>query len=314
MRKVLLISMLWLVSLSMQAQKIVFTPQWLPQAQFAGYYVAYEKGFYRQAGLYVEIQHPSASYSAFNRLLDGTSNIITQQLVQAMIAIDRGIPLVHVLQTSRQNALLVVSHDDDFRAIEDLRGKKVGIWKVGFGDLLRMMNVEKDMNLQWVPYLDRMDLFVSGAVDAILTMSYNEYLQVKVAGYENKPFIRFCDIEEYNFPEDGLYAAAEFYKKYPDDVEDFAAASRRGWEYAREHPEEALDIVMKWMEKENVYTSRIHQQWMLEDILRLQCDKETDKPSFVLEPEKVERLSDLLLKYGRIYAPVSFDRMKGGKP
>lgn len=313
MRKILLMSILWLASLSMQAQKIVFTPQWLPQAQFAGYYVAYEKGFYRESGLYVEIQHPSSSYSAFNRLLDGSSNVITQQLVQAMIAIDRGIPMVHILQTSQQNALLLVNRSDDMLTLEDVKDKKVGVWKVGFGDVFRIMCAEKGINTQWVPYLDGVNLFVSGAVDAFLTMSYNEYLQVKVAGFEDKPFIRLCDTE-YNFPEDGLYTTADFKKKYPDDVEDFAAASRRGWEYAREHPEEALDIVMKWMEKEKVYTSRIHQKWMLEEILRLQCSKDSDKPSFVLESEKVERLSDLLLKYGRIYAPVNMEKMKGGKP
>jgi NitT/TauT family transport system substrate-binding protein len=313
MRKILLFALLCVVFITMQAQKIVFTPQWLPQAQFAGYYVAYDKGFYREAGLYVEIKHPSSSYSAFHRLLDGSSNMITQQLVQAMIAMDHGIPMVHVLQTSQQNALLLVNRTDEELTLEGLKDKRVGVWKVGFGDVFRIMCAEKGINTQWVPYLDGVNLFVSGAVDALLTMSYNEYQQVKVAGFEDKPFIRLCDTE-YNFPEDGLYTTPEFKKKYPEDVRDFAEASRRGWEYAREHPEEALDIVMKWMEKENVYTSRIHQQWMLEEVLRLQCGKEEEKPSFVLEPEKLERLSDLLLKYGRIYAPVTWEKMKGGKP
>ncbi|MEI6050175.1 MAG: ABC transporter substrate-binding protein, partial [Bacteroidota bacterium] len=53
-------------SLFSQAQlpKIVFAPQWLPQAQFAGYYIAQDKGFYKEAGLDVEIIHPSASVKA----------------------------------------------------------------------------------------------------------------------------------------------------------------------------------------------------------------------------------------------------------
>ena len=55
--------LLW--SYALQAQRIVFTPQWTPQSQFAGYYVAQEKGFYQEAGIEVIIKHPSASYSAF---------------------------------------------------------------------------------------------------------------------------------------------------------------------------------------------------------------------------------------------------------
>ena len=53
---------------ALQAQRIVFTPQWTPQSQFAGYYVAQEMGFYQEAGVEVDFQHLSASYSAVNRL------------------------------------------------------------------------------------------------------------------------------------------------------------------------------------------------------------------------------------------------------
>lgn len=85
---ILIILSLLTVSL-LQAQRIVFTPQWLPQAQFAGYYVAQTKGFYLEEGLDVEFKHPSASYPAVNRMIDGNSHIITLQLPQAMVAIDR---------------------------------------------------------------------------------------------------------------------------------------------------------------------------------------------------------------------------------
>ena len=105
MTKFLLIVLMLLPSFIMKAQ-IVFTPQWTPQAQFAGYYVAYDKGFYDEAGVKVNIQHPSVSYSAFNLLWEGSSDIITLQLVQAMIEIDRGMPLVNILQTSQQNGLM----------------------------------------------------------------------------------------------------------------------------------------------------------------------------------------------------------------
>jgi NitT/TauT family transport system substrate-binding protein len=291
----------------------VFTPQWTPQSQFAGYYVAQEKGFYKKAGVEVDFQHPSASYSAANRLLEGSSDIITQQLVQAMILIDQGMPIVHILQTSQRNSLVLVSRSDTLRTLQDLKGKKVGIWKAGFGDLAYIMDTEKELNIKWVPFLESVNLFLSGAIDATLAMDYNEYQKIRVSGHEDKPVIRFSDTE-YDYPEDGLYVSEDFYKLHPDKVKAFAEASRKGWEWAHEHPEETLDIVMKWVTKENVHTNRIHQKWMLEKILELQCRDGEKKPSFQLYSETIDRLNELLLKHRRIHYPINIEKLKGGTP
>ena len=314
MRKIqVLISFFLLCSCVLHAQRIVFTPQWTPQSQFAGYYVAQEKGFYKKAGVEVDFQHPSASYSAANRLLEGSSDIITQQLVQAMILIDRGMPIVHILQTSQRNSLVLVSRSDTLRTLQDLKGKKVGIWKAGFGDLAYIMDTEKELNIKWVPFLESVNLFLSGAIDATLAMDYNEYQKIRVSGHEDKPVIRFSDTE-YDYPEDGLYVSEDFYKLHPDKVKAFAEASRKGWEWAHEHPEETLDIVMKWVTKENVHTNRIHQKWMLEKILALQCRDGEKKPSFQLYSETIDRLNELLLKHRRIHYPINIEKLKGGTP
>ena len=294
-----------------QAQRIVFTPQWTPQSQFAGYYIAQDKGYYKDAGLEVEFQHPSVSYSALNRLMEGSSDIITSQLTQAMIAIDRGIPMVHALQTSQQNALVLLGRSDSIRTIEDLRKKKVGVWKAGFGDLAYIMDAELRLGIKWIPFLEGTNLFISGAIDATLGMSYNEYLQIRVSGYEDKIPIRLSETE-YNYPEDGLYVSLDFYRRYPEKVKAFVEASRKGWEWAHEHPEEALNIVMNWAEKEQIHTNRIFQRWMLEEILRLQCEEGKKEPSFHLEDGVVKRLSDLLLKHNRIQSPITVEKLKGG--
>ena len=298
---------------TMQAQRIVFTPQWTPQSQFAGYYVAHDKGFYKDAGVEVDFKHPSASYSALNLLMEGSSDMITQQLTQAIIGIDRGMPMAHVLQTSQRSAMVLVGRSDSIRTIEDLKRKKVGVWKVGSGELAYVMNTKERLGIKWVPFLEGTNLFISGAIDATLAMSYNEYLQIKVSGHEDKPVIRFADTE-YDFPEDGLYVSTEFYKRYPEKVKAFVEASRRGWEWAHGHPEEALEIVMKWVEKENIHTNRIHQRWMLEEILHLQCEEGDKKPSFRLDAEIVNRLGDLLLKHHYIKDSVSLEKLKGVQP
>ena len=293
-----------------QAQRIVFTPQWTPQSQFAGYYVAQEKGFYKEFNVEVDFQHPSVSYSALNRLMEGSSDVITTQLTQAMIAIDRGIPMVHVLQTSQKNGLVLLGRSDSIRTIEDLRRKKVGVWKAGFGELAYIMDAELQLGIKWIPFLEGTNLFISGAIDATLAMSYNEYLQIRVSGHEDKIPIRLSDIG-YDYPEDGLYVSLDFYRRYPEKVKAFVEASRKGWEWTHEHPEEALDIVMKWAEKEQVHTNRIFQRWMLEEILRLQCEEGERKPSFRLDAGVVKKLSDLLWKHHRIQNPVTIEILKG---
>ncbi len=305
--------LLLLLPMYVRAQRIVFTPQWLPQSQFAGYYVALEKGFYKEAGLDVDIQHPSASYSARNRLMEGSSDIITMQLQEALVDLDRGVEMVNILQTSQHNGLCFVSRHDNLRTLEDLRGKKVGVWKAGFGDLARMLDVEKNLDIQWVSYIENINLYISGAIDATLAMSYNEYLQIVAAGYEDKPMILLLD-EGYDYPEDGLYVSMDFYRRYPEKAKAFAEASKRGWEYAHKNPKEALDIVMKTIKRENLKSGRYHQEKMLTNILHLQCETPTSSPSFELHPEDVKKLSDLLLKHRRINEPVTYEMMKGGKP
>lgn len=305
--------LLLLLPMLAQAQRIVFTPQWTPQSQFAGYYVALEKGFYKEAGLDVDFQHPSASYSARNRLMEGSSDIITMQLQEALVDLDRGVEMVNILQTSQHNGLCFVSRHDNLRTLEDLRGKKVGVWKVGFGDLARILDVERNLDVQWISFVENINLYISGAIDATLAMSYNEYLQIQAAGYEDKPVMLLSD-EGFDYPEDGLYVSMDFYRRYPEKAKAFAEASKRGWEYAHKKPKEALDIVMKIIKRENLKSGRYHQEKMLEEILRLQFDTPESAPSFELHPEDVRKLSDLLLKYRRINEPVTYEMLKGGKP
>ena len=115
-----------LACISVNAQeKLIFTPQWTAQAQFAGYYVAQEMGFYYKAGIDVEIVHPSVTQSAISRIRDNESQATTLQLAQAMEIINDGIPLVNILQTSMNNAMVIVSRRD-MNPLKQV-GDKVGI-------------------------------------------------------------------------------------------------------------------------------------------------------------------------------------------
>ncbi len=296
--------------LFLHAQRIVFTPQWTPQSQFAGYYVAQALGFYRDAGLEVTISHPSASNPSLNRLREGSCDVTTLQLVQAIENIDKGFPLVNILQTSQRNSLLIVPRRDDIRTLQDLRGKKVGIWKAGFGELARMLDHDQNLQIEWIPFVTHVNLFVSGAIDATLAMSYNEYLQIRVCGI-NPARVFYLSELGYDIPEDGLYVTAAYYKRNREMLQRFTEASKRGWQWVAQHPQEALDIVMKYVRQAHASTNRLLQERMLENILELQRDRGSDSASFELHPKHVERASALLFEHGRIGRKITFREISG---
>ena len=294
------------------AQQIVFTPQWLPQSQFAGYYVALEKGFYKEAGLDVVIEHTSSSDNAPDRLREGKCNAITMNVFDAIFNIDQGMEVVNVLQTALHTGLVIVPRNNDIKKLKDLSGKRVGIWRTHYYELSQIVNEDYDLNIEWIPFVQSVNLYISGAVDATMAMIYNEAYHIYASGFENVSFISLADYG-YDFPEEGVYFTKEYYEKYPDKAKAFAEASRRGWEWTHEHPDEALDIVMKVIEKNNLPAGRQHQKWMLNEVLRLQCDSISEKPTFELDENKVMQINDLLIRYNRINDVVTKSRITGGR-
>ena len=293
---------------SAQSETLVFTPQWTAQAQFAGYYVAEEMGFYREAGVKVRIEHPSATMPAMTRLRNNECQATTMQLCQALETVDGGIPLVNILQTSMNNAMVIVSA----RGKDPLtqKGARVGIWSVGFGQLALCMSNREHLDYEWVRFAQNVNLFVAGALDATLAMSYNEYYQLMQAGVEMTEgnVYRFCD-HGYNVQEDGVYMTRDYYNSHKEQARRFAQASRKGWEWAAQHPEETLDIVMRYVEKAHIATNRTMQRLMLQEVLRLQVDRESKKREFRLRPDMVQKASRLMKENGMLKGEVTYESL-----
>ena len=291
-----------------QAPTIVFTPQWIPQAQFAGYYVAEAKGFFREAGVKVRIEHPTVTQPALGRLTRNQCQATTMTLCQAMEAIDGGTPLVNILQTAMNNAMVIVSaHGKDPLT---QRGARVGIFD-GFGQLAYCMSIKDRLDYEWVPLAQGINLFVAGALDATVVMSYNEYNQLRQAGFEmsDRNVYRFCD-HGYNVQEDGVYMTRAYYEQHRDQARRFAQACRKGWEWAARHPQETLDIVMQYVDAANVATNRVMQRLMLDEVLRLQIDRESGKREFRLRPDMVRRASSLMVENMLLSREVKYEEFK----
>ena len=309
--KLCMLTVAFFVNCSMvraQDETIVFTPQWTAQAQFAGYYVAEAKGFYREAGVKVRIEHPSSTQPAITRLRNNMCQATTIMVCQALEIIDDGIPLVNILQTSMNNAIVIVSARD--KDPLTLKGAKVGIWSAGFGQLAICMSIKDHLDYQWVRFAQNVNLFVAGALDATLAMSYNEYYQLVQAGIRmtDKNVYRFCD-HGYNVQEDGVYMTREYYEGHKEQARRFAKASRKGWEWAAAHPKETLDIVMEYVEKNHIATNRVMQKLMLEDVLRLQIDRESKKREFRLRPDMVRLASRLMVENQMLSREVKYEEL-----
>ena len=287
---------------------LVFTPQWTAQAQFAGYYVAKDMGFYEEEGVNVQIIHPNVTQSAESRLRSHLSHATTLQLAQAVEIAANGVPLVNLLQTSMNSGMVVISRRG--KNPMEQRGAKVGIWAGGFTQLLESVVKEANLPFEWIRAATMVNLYIAGALDAIVAMTYNEYYQVKQAGF-NLPencIYRLAD-HGYNIQEDGLYVTREYYEKHKELADKFARASRRGWDYAEAHPDQALDIVMRYVDRNHIATNRILQSLMLKEILNLQYDPDSGEKEYRIRPDMLQLTNDIMLKAGLIPRPVTLEEL-----
>jgi NitT/TauT family transport system substrate-binding protein len=310
-RKVSLMCLMLAAFMPSFAQQITFTPQWTPQSQCAGYYAALELGFYREAGIDVTITHPTKTYSSINMLLDGSSDIITSELIQAVVATDNDIKLVNLMQTTQHSTLVLLARDKNIQSMPQLSGLRIGTWKVGFNEIPKMMDEEYRLNIDWIKFINPLNLYISGAIDATLVKSYSEQVLFTMSGITPGSILKFSE-RGFDYPEDGLYVSEAFFKKNPQVCRKFAEASRKGWEWVRKNRKEALDIVMKYVKAENVPTNIYNQKIMLDIILEVQEDIKGQAPSYTLSEDDLDKLNKRLLRHGYISRPVEYKRFTGG--
>lgn len=263
-----LIFLCFLPALSIQAQelkKLTFLPQWFPQAQFAGYYVAKEKGIYRKYGLDVTILRGGPERPVIKTLTGGRTDFVTLFLAEAVQIRAGGLKLVNIGQIGQRSGfILVAKKSSGINSLKDLQGKKVSLWddfKVQPLAFFRKNNLQ----VRIIPQTYTLNLFLRGGVDVASAMWYNEYHSILSAGINEDELVTFFfDRKDLNFPEDGIYCLEKTWKKDPDAARRFVSASIEGWRYAFAHEQESLDIVMKYVNEAKINTSRAHQKWMFE--------------------------------------------------
>lgn len=287
---------------------------WMPQAQFTGYYVALDKGFYRDYGLDVRIIRGGPDRDGLAYLEKGEADFAVMFLSGALSGRDKGIPVVHLGQVVNQSNLMLVGWKD--AGINDPRsldGRRVSLWGGAFQADFKSFFASLGVQPRIIPQYYSVNLFLARGVDVCSVMYYNEYHTLFQAGVDESELTSlFMKDFGCGFPEDGIYCLEDTLRTRPEESAAFVAASLAGWEYAAAHREEALDIVMKYVEAANLPTNRAHMRWMLDKILPTIIPGETGSWEFGrLSPEDYRRTVETLKQYNLIQNAPSYEIFRG---
>jgi NitT/TauT family transport system substrate-binding protein len=264
-----------------------FIPQWSPQAQFAGYYVAMAKGYYERCGLDLDIFRGGPDAPAGEALREGKADLATLFLTGGLQLRSQGVPVVNVGQIVKRSALMLVAKKvGGIISIEDLDGKRVSVWEDFALQPMAFLRRNR-LYVTLIPQGYTLNLFLMGGVDAASAMWYNEYHTILNSGLDPDELTTFFLADHgFNFPEDGIYCLERTLRENPALVRCFVQASLEGWRYAFEHREEALDIVMEHVQSAKLPTNRIHQKWMLDRMQEIIFPAgATSQPGFLSEDE-----------------------------
>lgn len=289
--------------------------QWTHQAQFAGYYVAVAKGFYRERGLDVNIVQGGPGLDPMDQLARGNVDFVTAWLSTALIRRESGLPTVNVAQIVNNSNLVMISWKNfDSETPKNLSGRRISIWEGDFrAPYLAWLQAENIETATIYPQYYSVNLFLRKGVEACSAMYYNEYHMLYQAGIDlDELSVFFLKDYGFGFPEDGIYCTEATLRQSPQTVAAFREASLAGWQYAAEHPDEALDIVMDYVVTANVATNRSHMKWMLEKILASVVPAAQDGWTLgKLSRTDYERTVRMMRGQGMVAAPPAFEVFTG---
>ncbi|MEM8570272.1 MAG: ABC transporter substrate-binding protein [Pseudomonadota bacterium] len=284
------------------AQEVTLQLKWVTQAQFAGYYVALEQGYYEEEGLDVTINPGGPDIAPPQVIAGGGADVIVEWMPAALAAREAGLPLVNIAQPFKSSGMMLTCRNDSgVTATADFPGNTLGVWFFGneypFLSWMSTLGIPTDGGPEGVTVLKQgfnVDPLLQKQAACISTMTYNEYWQVIDAGLtpDDLTVFKYQD-QGVATLEDGLYVLEERLEdpEFVDTMSKFVRASMRGWKWAEENPEDAAMIVLDY--DETGAQTEAHQVRMMEEIAKL-----TAGSNGALDPADYERTVETLLSAG----------------
>lgn len=288
---------------ALAADEVTLQLKWVTQAQFAGYYVAKDKGFYEEEGLDVTILPGGPDIAPTQVIAGGGADVTVEWMPAALAAREKGLPLVNIAQPFKSSGMMLTCWKDaGIASPEDLKNRTLGVWFFGnefpFMSWMSQLGISTDgkseSGVEVLKQGFNVDPLLQRQADCISTMTYNEYWQVIDSGVAPEELVTFkYEDQGVATLEDGLYVLEENLSDaaFADKMERFVRASMKGWKYAEEHPDEAAEIVL-----ENDATgaqTEEHQKRMMGEIAKL-----TAGSNGALDPADFERTVGTLLAGG----------------
>lgn len=238
------------------ANTVALQLQWVTQSQFAGYYVAQDKGFFEEEGLDVTILPGGPDIAPPQVLAGGGADAMLNWMPSALAAREKGLPVVNIAQPFKTSGLMLTCwKDTGITSVQDFKGKTIGVWFFGneypFLSWMSKEGISTDGGDDGVTVLKQgfnVDPLLQREADCISTMTYNEYGQVLDAGVNAEELITFkYEDQGVATLEDGIYVLEDNLNDevFVDKMVRFVRASMKGWEYAAAHPEEAGAIIIE---------------------------------------------------------------------
>ena len=289
---------------AMAADAVTLQLKWVTQAQFAGYYVAKDKGFYEEENLDVTIKPGGPDIAPEQVIAGGGADVIVTWMAAALAARDKGVNLINIAQPYKKAGMeMVCPKDGPVKTEADFKGRTLGVWFFGneypFYAWMHKLGLSTEGGPDGVTVLKQsfdVQPLIQKQADCISVMTYNEYWQLIDAGYKPEDLIVFNYSEMGNdLLEDGLYTVEDKLKDpaFEDKMVRFVRASMKGWKYATENPDEAADIVV-----ENGGQDENHQKRMMGEVAKL-----IDNADGKLIPAAYERTAQALLDQKIISKP-----------
>ena len=284
------------------ADKVTLQLKWVAQAQFAGYYVALDKGFYKDAGLDVTIKAGGPDIAPAQVIAGGGADVVLDWMPSALASREKGLSLVNIAQPFKSSGMMLTCRKDSgIKAPEDFRGKTLGVWFYGneypFLSWMSSLGIPTDGSDNGVTVLKQgfnVDPILQGQADCVSTMTYNEYWQIIDAGLSANDLVVFkYEDQGVATLEDGMYVLEDNLADaaFADKMVRFVAASMRGWKYAEDNSDEAAEIVLD-NDASGAQTEK-HQKRMMGEIAKL-----TAGSNGALDPADYERTVATLMGGG----------------
>jgi NitT/TauT family transport system substrate-binding protein len=265
-------------SAAQAADKLTLQLKWVTQAQFAGYFVAKDKGYYDEVGLDVTIKPGGPDINPSQVIAGGGADVVVDWMPSALATREKGVPLVNIAQVFQKSGLMLTCRNDSGVTSPDkFADHTLGVWFGGneypFLNWMNKLGLKTDGSPGGVKVLKQgfnVDPLLQKQADCISTMTYNEYGQVLDAGMKPDQLTTFkYEDEGVATLEDGLYTLEKTLKD-PAMVEKlakFVKASMKGWDYAVAHPDEAAEITLE--NDETGAQTEAHQKFMMGEIAKL---------------------------------------------